>query len=387
MKLKALALSIALAAGVFAANAQTATKGNDVFVGLGGGIISTLNEGFNTPAFYGNIMVGRYITPVWGVRAVIGGPFQTLDQKAGNAQNYQNLGTPYSKQNKLFGELNADVLLNISNIFADDLAKFDVYAFLGPTMNFSSVGTQFAPAANQNSTAVRVEEPNPDPLKVRVGATAGLGLGYNITNEWELALEGRFGVTPSVFGDASQYRKGEGTGRLTLNAIYTIGGKNGKFARAAAAAAAAGYLSKEAADALARDYAAKNPKIVEKVVEKEVIKEVEKLINNEIPASTAVFFTIGKANLTEQDKARLKLYAESIKDADATFSVAGYADKKTGTPKINQSLSERRAKVVYDYLVSCGVPASKLETSANGGVDPIFFNNDVLSRTVIIKAK
>ena len=387
MKLKALALSIALAAGIFAANAQTATKGNDVFVGLGGGIISTLNGGFNTPAFYGNIMVGRYITPVWGVRAVIGGPFQTLDQKAGNAQNYQNVGTPYSKQNKLFGELNADVLLNISNIFADDLAKFDVYAFLGPTMNFSSVGTQFAPAANQNSTAVRVEEPNPDPLKVRVGATAGLGLGYNITNEWELALEGRFGVTPSVFGDASQYRKGEGTGRLTLNAIYTIGGKNGKFARAAAAAAAAGYLSKEAADALARDYAAKNPKIVEKVVEKEVIKEVEKLINNEIPASTAVFFTIGKANLTEQDKARLKLYAESIKDADATFSVAGYADKKTGTPKINQSLSERRAKVVYDYLVSCGVPASKLETSANGGVDPIFFNNDVLSRTVIIKAK
>jgi transketolase len=98
-------------------------------------------------------------------------------------------------------------------------------------------------------------------------------------------------------------------------------------------------------------------------------------------------FTIGKANLTEQDKARLKLYAESIKDVDATFSVAGYADKKTGTPAINQSLSERRAKAVYDYLVSCGVPASKLETSANGGVDPIFFNNDVLSRTVIIKAK
>ena len=169
--------------------------------------------------------------------------------------------------------------------------------------------------------------------------------------------------------------------------MYTFGGKNGKFARAAAAAAAAGYLSKEAADALARDYAAKNPKIVEKVVEKEVIKEVEKLINNEIPASTAVFFTIGKSNLTEQDKARLKLYAESIKDVDATFSVAGYADKKTGTPKINQTLSEQRAKVVYDYLVSCGVPASKLETSANGGVDPIFFNNDVLSRTVIIKAK
>ena len=38
MKLKALALSIALAAGVFAANAQTAYKGNDTFIGIGGGI-------------------------------------------------------------------------------------------------------------------------------------------------------------------------------------------------------------------------------------------------------------------------------------------------------------------------------------------------------------
>ena len=42
---------------------------------------------------------------------------------------------------------------------------------------------------------------------------------------------------------------------------------------------------------------------------------------------------------------------------------------------------------MYDYLISLGVPASKLETSAHGGVDPIFFNNDVLSRTVIIKPK
>ena len=88
MKLKALALSIALAAGVFAANAQT--KGNDVFVGVGGGIISTYNYGFNTPAFYGNIMVGKYITPVWGVRAVVGGPFQTLDENAHNSVGTQS---------------------------------------------------------------------------------------------------------------------------------------------------------------------------------------------------------------------------------------------------------------------------------------------------------
>ncbi len=384
MKLKALALSIALVAGAFGANAQTAYKGNDVFVGIGGGIISVYNGGFNTPSVYGNIMVGKYITPVWGVRAVIGGPFQTLDPVNGNAQNYITMGNLFSAKNKLFGEVNLDAIVNFSNIFAEDLAKFDVYGFVGPTVNFSTNGTKFQNGTNA-ATALLVVEDNT--FKARFGATAGIGLGYNFTNAFELALEGRYGITPSVFGDASQYRKAEGTGRVTLNAIWTIGGKHGKFARAAAAAAAAGYLSKEAADALARDYAAKNPKIVEKVVEKEVIKEVEKYINNEIPASTAVFFELDKAVLSLKDKARLTLYAEDVKNSDAVFTVAGYADKKTGSVKRNQVLSEQRAKVVFDYLVSLGVPAEKLEMSANGGVGPIFFNNDVLSRTVIIRPK
>ena len=382
MKLKALALSIALAAGVFAANAQTTYKGNDVFVGVGGGVISTYNFGFNTPAFYGNIMVGKYITPVFGVRGVIGGPFQTLDGNNKNAINYVQMGNPYSAKNKLFGELNLDGMVNFSNIFAEDLAKFDVYAFVGPTLNLSSKCTEFANPQNA-STAMIVKEV--EGTKARVGATAGLGLGYNVTNELEIALEGRFGVTPSVFGDADAYRKAEGTGRLTLNAIWTIGGKHGKIARAAAAAAAAGYLSKEAADALARQYALDHPVIKVDTVKVTETVEVPVYVETEVPSSTAVFFEINKANLTEKDKARLKLYAESLEKFDGKIEVGGYADKATGSVKRNQTLSQQRADVVYNYLVSLGVPASKLEKVANGGVGPIFFNNDVLSRTVILR--
>ena len=93
--------------------------------------------------------------------------------------------------------------------------------------------------------------------------------------------------------------------------------------------------------------------------------------------------------LASKDKARIKLYAESIlasKD-DSVFEVAGYADKKTGSAKTNQKLSEKRAQAVYDALIAEGVPASRLEKKAYGGVDAIFFNNDVLSRTVIIRKK
>ena len=388
MKLKVLALSLALAAGMFAANAQQTYKGNDWFVGVGGGIISVNNGGFNTPSFYGNIMFGKYVTPILGVRGVIGGPFQTLDAKAGNAINYGTMGTLYSKKNKLFGELNLDAMVNFSNIFADDLAKFDVYAFVGPSMNISSVGTMFKGGSTAgNFVLVEENTAATNKAKARFGATAGLGLGYNITDAIEIALEGRFGITPSVFGDASQYRKGEGTGRLTLNAIWTIGGKHGKYARAAAAAAAAGYISKEAAQTLAEQYAKDHPVIKTETKTETVIKEVEKIVNKEIPSSTAVFFSKGKADLTQADKARLNLFAEGIKGVDSNFTIDGYADKKTGSAKTNQNLSEKRAKAVLDYLVSQGVPASKLSINPHGGVDPIFFNNDVLSRTVIIKTK
>lgn len=385
MKIKVLALSLAVVAAAFTANAQTTCKGNDIFVGVGVGAISPFTPGLNSPSVYANIEVGKYITPVWGVRGVIGGPFQSLNANKGNATINTSSPDVKAYKNKLFGELNFDAMFNISNLFADDLAKFDVYLFAGPTLNFSTVGTKFADV--QNAEVLLVEESND--FKVRAGATVGLGLAYNFTKCFALGLEGRFGVTPSIFGDADAYRKAEGTGRLALNGVWTIGGKHGKIARAAAAAAAAGYLSKESVDAIVNEALEKNPKIVEKVVEKEVIKQVEKLVNNEVPSSTAIFFEIGKATLTSKDKARIKLYAESInacKD-DSTFEVGGYADKKTGSAKTNQKLSEKRAQAVYDALVAEGVDPSRLEKKAYGGVDAIFFNNDVLSRTVIIKKK
>lgn len=374
-----------MTAACVAANAQASSKCNDVFVGVGAGIASPLTPGFNTPAFYANLQVGKYITPVWGVRGVIGGPFLSLDANDGNATLAD--GSVKAFKNKTFGELNVDGMFSITNLFAKDLSKFNVYLFAGPTMNFSSVGSEFVNPDDQAADVFLVQES--DDFKVRLGATAGLGLAYDITKAFALGVEARFGITPSIFGDADAYRKAAGTTRIALNGVWTIGGKRGKVARAAAAAAAAGYISKEAAEALAAEAVAKNPKIVEKIVEKEVVKQVEKLVNNEVPSSTAIFFEIGKANLTSKDKARVKLYAEAINNTkdNSVYVVNGYADKKTGSVRTNQRLSEKRAETVYKALVEAGVDPSRLEKQAFGGVDALFFNNDVLSRTVIIKKK
>lgn len=371
MKLKTLVLSIALIGCAFSANAQQQEEklGNDWFLGIGGGVISVTSNHFNTPAFYGQIQVGKYFTPVWGGRLNIAGPFQTYGENDGSW--YTEDLTKFTSKNKLFGELNLDGILNLSQLISSaSMPLVDFTIFVGPTMNLSSKCSEFTGERTyQNRLVVEAV----DGVKARFGATAGLGLSFNLSKYIALGIEGRTGVTPSIFGDASANRKAEMTNRLTLNLVWTIGGKLGK-------------------DGFAKKYGhvetVVEEKVVEKIVEKPVTVEkvVEKVVEVANPAATSVFFQINKANLTQKDKVRLSQFADAIKAGgrNVKYTIAGYADKETGTTKINQTLSEKRAKVVYDYLVSEGVNPDQLEVVANGGVDPLFYNNNVLSRVTII---
>jgi OmpA-OmpF porin, OOP family len=61
-------------------------------------------------------------------------------------------------------------------------------------------------------------------------------------------------------------------------------------------------------------------------------------------------------------------------------TVAGYTDS-VGTAQYNQGLSERRAKIVYDYLTSHGIDASRLEGPIGHGLnDPIDTNKTAAGR-------
>ena len=67
------------------------------------------------------------------------------------------------------------------------------------------------------------------------------------------------------------------------------------------------------------------------------------------------------------------------------YSVIGYADKQTGTAEGNAVLAKNRAQNVYNVLVNqLGVPASSLVLDSKGGVDYMYYNDEQLSRSVII---
>lgn len=376
MKYKFLAISLLLA-GMTTVNAQEKPKATDnIFVGGGVGAMAVFNDGLNSPTFNFNLQVGKYLTPTWGVRAVGSAAWQSLEKQSNG----------FSAYCKKFGEVNLDAMLNLNSLFGNQNVNraVDVYLFGGPTLNIASAvdctttwiqGT----GSDNNITLTPVTTFNAHGAKVRAGATVGLGLGYNVNEKLAVILEARMGVTPSIFGNASDCRKAEATGRVNVGVAYTFGGKH--FVKASnvdedALNAEINRYRSELAQAQA-DLEAARKNVRTEV--KEVTKEVE------VAGPRAIFFKIGSARLDDYGKVNIQLAAKILKaNPDKKYKIAGYCDKATGSAPFNQKLSEKRAQVVYDALIAEGVSKDQLELVGFGGTENMF-GKDFLNRVVILE--
>ena len=91
--------------------------------------------------------------------------------------------------------------------------------------------------------------------------------------------------------------------------------------------------------------------------------------------SDKVLFGIGKSDLSAASKASLdKLYALLVKYPDTNIEIQGHTDN-TGSPAMNQRLSQKRADAVNNYLSGRGVDGARL-TSKGFGEDSPQYSND-----------
>lgn len=90
-----------------------------------------------------------------------------------------------------------------------------------------------------------------------------------------------------------------------------------------------------------------------KEVIKEVVKDCPKCPETKGSfVSNVVFFRLGSANIDKNQEVSIFNTAKYLQDnPSAKVKVVGYADKKTGTPSINEKLSEKRAKNVANELI------------------------------------
>ena len=93
-----------------------------------------------------------------------------------------------------------------------------------------------------------------------------------------------------------------------------------------------------------------------------------------------VLFESGKFALLGTAQEKLNQVADALlQNRDATMVVEGHTDSQ-GDPKMNQKLSEDRAKSVRDYLVTRGIAADRITSTGLGQDRPVADNKSAEGR-------
>jgi outer membrane protein OmpA-like peptidoglycan-associated protein len=99
-----------------------------------------------------------------------------------------------------------------------------------------------------------------------------------------------------------------------------------------------------------------------------------------ITLSGSVLFASNESTLLPDAQTRLNQVAEALNQTkDRKVVVEGHTDSK-GSPSTNQSLSQRRADAVREYLVSRGFPSERIEAHGVGADRPIADNKTAEGR-------
>ena len=299
---------------------------------------------------------GHYFTPVVGARLHV----NAWESKSGyNDQFYKwKYVTP-----------DLDLLLNLSNIFS----KKQVHAL--NVILLGGVGLNYA-WDNDDLKGLNLPA-NATPLawdKNRLSHNLRAGLRVE-TNQAK-----RLGLSLEVNANSLSDRFNSKTNNSDDWMFTAMLGLSFRFNQKSAAPK---YITKmvEIVDTIEVD---------EPYVTKEIVKR-PKEVKEKKNMNEAIFFKIAQsdadkaAGVAEGIEKAIKDIADLMKTSDdAVFTVTGYADKGTGTPKINAKYAKLRAEDVTKKLVDeHGIDASRIKTDSKGDTVQPFEENDK-NRCVII---
>lgn len=384
--MKKVIVSLMLAMGFMTASAQEQQPQTETvfnphwFVQVQGGAQYTLGEIAFGDLISPNVQVsgGYNFTDVFGLRLSV----NAWQSKAGgiyNVYNYSGEGQEYSwKWNYI--NPNVDAILNLSNLFAGYNAKrlFNLSAYLGVGANIAFNNDEAALArkeiiSNYGNSAAQSEAVLANlwyGTKTRFDARVGLMGDFRITDNWSVGLELNATVLPDTYNS-----KKASTADWYFNALvgvkYAFGKTSVTRKKAPCCEPEIRYVEK----------------VVEKVVEKKVPVEVVKEVVVE-PIRRDVFFALNSTKVTDVEMIKIKEVADYLKaNPKAKVSVSAHADKGTGTASINKRISEKRAKVVTDYLINkFGISTDRISSEALGDIEQPFTDNS-MNRVCICIAK
>lgn len=316
-----------------------------------------------------DVAIGKWFTPGIGVRFAysglsVKGATQTGIHSTGEeVPGKGGYGYWLTKQKFNFFNFHLDAMFNVSNLFFGYNPN-RVYS-LSPYVGLGVMKTNDTPKATE------------------IAGHFGLLNSFRLCDALDLNLDIRGTLVSDAFDGEAYGRGGEGMLSATVGLTYKFKKRGWDKAKTVV------RIDNRAINALRQQLAdaeAENDRLKRALAEGNRQKAKEIVTK---ASANLVTFPIGKATLSNEARANLSLLAEAIKsgDGNVVYTITGYADAGTGSKRINERLSKRRAEAVRDCLVKeFGVSESQLRVDYKGGVDNMFYDDPRLSRAVITKA-
>ena len=316
-----------------------------------------------------DVAIGKWFTPGIGVRFAysglsVKGATQTGIHSTGEeVPGKGGYGYWLTKQKFNFFNFHLDAMFNVSNLlFGYNPNR--VYS-LSPYVGLGVMKTNDTPKATE------------------IAGHFGLLNSFRLCDALDLNLDIRGTLVSDAFDGENSGRGGEGMLTATVGLTYKFKKRGWDKAKTVV------RIDNRAINALRQQLAdaeAENDRLKRALAEgnREKAKEIVTKAS-----ANLVTFQIGKATLSNEARANLGMMAEAIKSGDKSvvYTITGYADAGTGSKRINERLSKRRAEAVFNCLVKeFGVSESQLRVDHKGGVDNMFYDDPRLSRAVITKA-
>lgn len=316
-----------------------------------------------------DVAIGKWFTPGIGVRFAysglsVKGATQTGIHSTGEeVPGKGGYGYWLTKQKFNYFNFHLDAMFNMSNLlFGYNPNR--VYS-LSPYVGLGVMKTNDTPKATE------------------IAGHFGLLNSFRLCDALDLNLDIRGTLVSDAFDGENSGRGGEGMLTATVGLTYKFKKRGWDKAKTVV------RIDNRAINALRQQLAdaeAENDRLKRALAEGNRQKAKEIVTK---ASANLVTFPIGKATLSNEARANLGMMAEAIKSGDKSvvYTITGYADAGTGSKRLNERLSKKRAEAVFNCLVKeFGVSESQLRVDHKGGVDNMFYDDPRLSRAVITKA-
>lgn len=324
------------------------------FLDLQGGAQYTVGETSFTDLLSPNVQlgIGYQFNPVIGLRLQA-----NAWQSKGAISTYQ--GTQCFNWNYVAPGI--DVMFNLSNLICgwNPNRVFTVTAFLGGGLNIAWANDD-ANSLPAKYTIIAGGDENLshlwDGTKMLPYGRAGLDLNFRLSDAVSLMVEGNFNVLNDQYNS-----KHADNADFYVNGLIGLRINLGKT-----------YTKKEPAPEPI-------PEPVQPVVESTPTPAPAPVVEKIEPMRRDVFFTINSTVIVDQEMVKVEEIANYLKKyPNAKVQVSGYADKGTGTAKINARLAAQRADIVVNTLKEkYGIDASRISYDSYGDTVQPFAENDL----------